>query len=111
MSSTPFNVAAAAVGQGSSAADEAAKLYQELTESERLWLLDGDDPFWEGQAVMMTEGYNVRPIVHGAIDRLGIPGIRFSDGPRGVVMGHSTAFPVSMSRGASWDIELEERIG
>ncbi|WP_149203324.1 beta-glucosidase family protein [Actinotalea subterranea] len=109
--STPFQDAVEAIRHGAPPADEAATLYQELTPTERLWLLDGDEPFWEGQAVMMTEGYNVRPLVHGAIDRLGIPGLRFSDGPRGVVMGRSTAFPVSMARGASWDLDLEERVG
>ncbi|WP_448061092.1 glycoside hydrolase family 3 C-terminal domain-containing protein [Cellulomonas hominis] len=62
-------------------------------------------------AEMMSVGYNTTPIVHGAVERLGIPGLRFSDGPRGVVMGHSTAFPVSMARGATWDVALEERIG
>lgn len=111
MSLTPFESAARAVRDGAVAEAEAQVLYQQLSEDERLWLLDGDDPFWVGQTIMMTEGYNVRPIVHGAVERLGIPGLRFSDGPRGVVMGHSTAFPVSMARGASWDPELEERIG
>jgi beta-glucosidase len=109
--STRFRTAVQAVRDGAPPAEQAAALYQELTPDERLWLLDGDDPFWAGQAVMMTEGYNVRPIVHGAVERLGIPGLRFSDGPRGVVMGRSTAFPVSMSRGATWDVALEERIG
>lgn len=47
----------------------------------------------------------------GRIERLGIPGLLFSDGPRGVVMGKSTAFPVSMARGATWDVALEERVG
>ncbi|HUJ75705.1 MAG TPA: glycoside hydrolase family 3 N-terminal domain-containing protein, partial [bacterium] len=47
----------------------------------------------------------------GVIARLGIPGIRFVDGPRGVVMKGATTFPVSMARGASWDAALEERIG
>jgi len=108
---SPFAAAVRAVRAGSSPIDEAERLYDALTEEERLWLLDGDDPFWEGQAVMMNEGYNVRPLVHGAVDRLGIPGLRFSDGPRGVVMGNSTAFPVSMARGATWDVNLEERIG
>ena len=60
---------------------------------------------------MVTEGYNRRPYVHGAVARLGMPGMRFADGPRGVVMGESTAFPVSMARGATWDPALEERIG
>lgn len=43
--------------------------------------------------------------------RLGIPPLLFMDGPRGVVMGRSTCFPVSMARGASFDVELERRIG
>lgn len=111
MSPTSFDRAVDAIRQGAPVEVVARELYSQLTDDEKLWLLDGDDPFWEGQAVMMSEGYNVRPIVHGSIERLGIPGLRFSDGPRGVVMGHSTAFPVSMSRGATWDTELEERIG
>src|SRR5204862_5001770 len=43
--------------------------------------------------------------------RLGFPGIAFSDGPRGVVVGPNTCFPVSMARGATFDPDLEERIG
>ena len=31
--------------------------------------------------------------------------------PRGVVMGHSTCFPVAMARGASFDRDLEWRVG
>ena len=41
----------------------------------------------------------------------GIPGFAFSDGPRGVVVGNATCFPVTMARGATWDVDLEERIG
>ncbi|MGI8459532.1 MAG: beta-glucosidase [Propionibacteriaceae bacterium] len=52
-----------------------------------------------------------RPFVAGAVPRLGIPGIRFSDGGRGVVIGASTAFPVTMARAATWDPSLEERVG
>jgi beta-glucosidase len=40
-----------------------------------------------------------------------MPGIAFSDGPRGVVIGNATGFPVSMERGATWDPDLEERLG
>ena len=42
---------------------------------------------------------------------LGIPGLRFTDGPRGVMLNRSTCFPVSMARGATWDPDLEERVG
>jgi beta-glucosidase len=108
---TPFEEAVAAVRAGKDAQDEARGLFAQLTPEERLELLDGDQDFWPGIREMIEEGYNLRPIVHGAVDRLGIPGLRFSDGPRGVVMGHSTAFPVSMARGATWDVDLEERIG
>ena len=47
----------------------------------------------------------------GLNKRLGIPPVRFTDGPRGEVIGRSTCFPVSMARGASFDTALEERIG
>ncbi len=44
-------------------------------------------------------------------ERLGVPALWFTDGPRGVARGQSTCFPVSMARGASWDRNLERRIG
>ncbi len=46
-------------------------------------------------------------------ERLGIPGFRMVDGPRGVgiLAGTATAFPVGMARGATWDLLLEERVG
>lgn len=47
----------------------------------------------------------------GGCERLGVPALYFTDGPRGVARGSSTCFPVSMARGASWDRDLERRIG
>jgi beta-glucosidase len=44
-------------------------------------------------------------------ERRDIPPLLFMDGPRGIAMGRSTCFPVSMARGASFDVELEQRIG
>ncbi len=46
-----------------------------------------------------------------ANERLGIPGFRMVDGPRGLRAGQATAFPVGMARGATFDPELEERVG
>ena len=45
--------------------------------------------------------------------RLGIPGFAMLDGPRGVSLmaGRATSFPVAMARAASWDTDLEERVG
>ena len=44
-------------------------------------------------------------------ERLGIGKLLFNDGPRGVAMGSATCFPVPMARGASFDVDLEQRIG
>jgi beta-glucosidase len=44
-------------------------------------------------------------------ERLGVPAFYFTDGPRGVVRGESTCFPCTMARGASFDRDLERRIG
>lgn len=43
----------------------------------------------------------------------GIVGFRMVDGPRGAhrATGEATAFPVGMARGATWDRDLEERVG
>jgi len=88
------------------------ELLAKLTLDEKLGLMDGDTPFWPGLAEMMAPGgYASRPWVAGAVPRLGIPGVRFVDGPRGIIMKGATTFPVSMARGASWDPALEERIG
>jgi len=90
----------------------ARELLAKLSLEEKLGLMDGDTPFWPGLAEMMAPGgYAGRPWVAGAVPRLGIPGVRFVDGPRGIIMKGATTFPVSMARGATWDPALEERIG
>jgi len=81
-----------------------------MTLAEKVAQMSGDVPRIPG-LVQMVLRYNGSPLPAGENLRLGIPGIRFSDGPRGAVMYRSTCFPVSMARGASWDVKLEERIG
>jgi len=98
---TNFPSAVASISLSQSPETAATTLAALLTKAERLQLLDGDTPFWVGFHEMLTEGYNRRPYVHGAVERLQIPGFRFTDGPRGVVMGGATVFPVSMARGAT----------
>ena len=51
------------------------------------------------------------PVYSGANERLGIPPVAFSDGPRGVTIGKSTSFPVAIARAATWDVDLERRVG
>jgi len=101
-----------AVAAGTRPEEAAAALVARMTEHERLWCLDGDVPTWAGLGFLsQQDGYHRLPF-HGARnDRLGIPGIAFADGPRGAVVGNATAFPVAMARGATWDVELEERVG
>ncbi len=81
-----------------------------LDDDDLLALCSGDGPALKGN-LAMAKRYNAVPVEAGRIDARGIEGIRFTDGPRGVVMGECTAFPVSMARGAAFDPDLEERIG
>ena len=90
---------------------KAHELMGYLSLDEKLKMMDGDTPLWAGFVEMMGGGYGDHPWPAGVISRLGIAGALFADGPRGVVMNGATTFPVSMARGASWDVELEERIG
>ncbi len=88
----------------------ARQVLAKMTLREKIGQMSADTPLLSG-GIKMARAYNTEPLPAGENLRLGIPGIRFSDGPRGVVMYHSTCFPVSMARGASWDTDLEERIG
>src|SRR3954451_11495413 len=103
--------AAARVRDGADPHVEAASLVAQLTPEERRWCLDGDVPFWAGISDISSGGYHRRPFPAARVDRVGLPGFAFSDGPRGAVIGPATCFPVTMARGATWDVELEERIG
>jgi beta-glucosidase len=84
-----------------------------LGTAEKLALLSGATPFWAGLAdIALHDASHRHPWPAGAIPRLGLSGLQFVDGPRGVVLeGGATTFPVPIARGASWDPELEERIG
>ncbi|KAF2162955.1 glycoside hydrolase family 3 protein [Zasmidium cellare ATCC 36951] len=106
-----FNDAVQSIRSGASVESATTRLQAQLTPQERLALLDGDIDFFTGIAAMMEHGYNVTPYTHGCIPRLAITGTRFTDGPRGCVMGASTALTVAMARGATWDTGLEEKVG
>jgi beta-glucosidase len=88
------------------------EILPQLTAEEKIGIMSGqvtekkllDDLF-------LIEHYNVKPYPTLAVERLGIPNVRFVDGPRGVVAGSATCFPVSMARGATFDRELEEEVG
>ncbi|MGD8397453.1 MAG: glycoside hydrolase family 3 C-terminal domain-containing protein [Anaerolineae bacterium] len=90
--------------------DKARDLLAKMTFDEKIDQMSGDLPTVRG-LIGMLRHYNAEPYPAGENLRLGIPGIRFTDGPRGVAVYSSTCFPVPMARGASWDVELEARIG
>ncbi|MCP5044854.1 MAG: glycosyl hydrolase [bacterium] len=87
-----------------------ARLLDELRLDEKVAMLSGHGFLEEIAAV---EGKYCDDTYHvgAGNERLGIASFQFMDGPRGVGKGASTCFPVSMARGASFDVDLEERIG
>ncbi len=111
MTVSSFEEARAAVNEGREAAEVARELVGSMSPEDRLWCLDGDAPTWAGLAFLAGGGYHRAPFLAAKVDHLGLPGIAFSDGPRGAVVGNATCFPVTMARGATWDASLEERVG
>ncbi|MEX0588581.1 MAG: glycoside hydrolase family 3 C-terminal domain-containing protein, partial [Cyanobium sp.] len=91
----------------------ARALLAQLSSVEKLALLEGDTDFWPGMVdIASRDASHVHPWPAGAVPRLGLAGLQFVDGPRGVVLkGGATTFPAPIARGACWDVELEERIG
>ena len=106
-----FEAAAARVRAGEDPVAAARSLIDELSDDEVIDLLDGDSPFWPGITDMTSGGYYTHAWPAARNARLGIPGFAFTDGPRGVVIGNATCFPVAMARAATFDLELEEAIG
>jgi beta-glucosidase len=90
--------------------EKALSLLGQMTLKEKVWLLNGN---WDILATMRKGSENLlsEPFVSNGLKRLNVSPIRFSDGPRGAVVGNSTCFPVSMARGASFDRDLERRVG
>ncbi len=83
-----------------------------------------DDLSLEEKVAQMAGSFifTIRGLWHTpGIERFGLPGYRMTDGPRGLTTNSplygavgqspSTCFPVGMARGATFDVELEERIG
>jgi beta-glucosidase len=86
------------------------EILTEATLSEKIGMMSGKGFF---EAYRADGGlWGARPYrAGGGIERLGVPALYFTDGPRGVARGNSTCFPCSMARGASFDPGLEQRIG
>lgn len=88
----------------------AEEVLSKMTIEEKAMLLSGNANMIKDM-ILYKRTYNPVPIYSHGCKRLKIKPIGFTDGPRGVVMGNSTCFPVSMARAASFDRNLEQRIG
>lgn len=68
-----------------------------------------------GQQVNEIRGAQQAPIdglyYAGGDETLGIPPYKMVDGPRGARAGEATAFPVAIARAATFDVDLERRVG
>lgn len=93
------------------AADRAAlDLISKMTLDEKVDQMTGSGPGPLLVSPLLRNG-EIAPVYSGRNERLGLPPIAFSDGPRGITCGRSTAFPVAMARAATWDLELQRRVG
>ena len=79
--------------------EKATHLLTQMSLKEKIQQMSGSTPLVRGLWDAWL-AYNMRPLPAGENKRLSIPAFCFSDGPRGVVMNHSTCFPVTMARGA-----------
>lgn len=85
-------------------------IMDQATLAEKVGMLSGRGFFEE--FVADDRLWGARPYRAGSgIERLSVPPLWFTDGPRGVARGQSTCFPCTMARGATFDTELEMRIG
>lgn len=89
----------------------ARELLHRITPRERLRLLAGYHDLYRDLLDAAHDGYRPPLYLAAAVPRLGIEGLRFVDGPRGVARGVSTCFPVAIARAATFDYALEERVG
>lgn len=78
-------------------------LLAELDIDEKITLMAGESSLDPGDGVWRTPG----------VEAQDLPGLAMVDGPRGISAGagNATAFPVGAARAASWDPELERRVG
>jgi beta-glucosidase len=80
------------------------ELLSQMTLDEKVAQMAGDSGLFlpEGELTWNVPG----------VERLGVPPFKMADGPRGVgTVEGATTFPVGMARGATWEPELEQRVG
>lgn len=95
--------------------EQANRILEQMSLEEKVYLMSGNQDFQQfcDDCTLPGRHYNHLPYPAGGNDRLALPPVTFCDGPRGVVCGtgKSTCFPVTMLRGATFDTDLERKIG
>ena len=92
--------------------EQVQALVAEMSLKEKIYMLSGHTIAQTQRDLIKTSrAYNVSALPGGGCRRLGIPPVKFTDGPRGVVMGNSTCFPSAALRASTFDPSLEYRIG
>ncbi len=81
-------------------ADEVDALLSRMTQAQKINELRGSAP-------RPVEGLYYA----GGDESLGLPPYKMVDGPRGARAGNATAFPVAIARAATFNVELERRVG
>lgn len=85
-------------------------ILKEATLDEKVAMMSGKGFF--AQYAASRRRWGAEPYrAGGGCERLGLPPLYFTDGPRGVARGASTCFPCTMARGATFDVDLERRVG
>jgi beta-glucosidase len=98
--------------QAAAFADSLTKMaLSELTLTEKIRQMAGPRSFYLRAASSMLSGKGICVTPIGKNRKRGIPAAWFTDGPRGIIHGKQTAFPVSIARAATWNPELERAIG
>ena len=87
---------------------KARELLAQMTLEEKIYMIGGHSKITSS---FVGGNYNIVPYYFGSCRRFGLPELAFCDGPRGVVSGHSTCFPVAMACGATFDRDLEREVG
>jgi len=109
-SSAQKNNPATVLMPDTSADQRATELLTKMTLKQKIYEMHGHSLVRFGLSALFTK--HLKPVIAGGNKKLGIPGTVFFDGPRGIFRNKgATAFPVTMARGASWDPDLERRVG
>ena len=90
--------------------NKAWQIMNQMTLRQKVHEMSGRGINKMGLSFLLTK--RIIPVKFGGNKKLGIPSGIFFDGPRGVALYKgATAFPVASARAASWDTELERKIG